>query len=204
MQPRQKSRRPSATSRKDLLSTALPNETKAHWIARMWLVEWQPSTSRLHEYIISPSKCCPGSDLPQQASVKLNRLRTGVGHFNADMWRWGLSKSPACDCGADQQTANHIIMECNLFRPPNGLHGLIDDMQMQQLVSGSSASSQRSNYFFWFVCFIFDWLIFFVVVFVFVCLWVFFFFFLVSHARRRRRVTFSFFLKVFLKFLKDN
>ena len=42
------------------------------------------------------------------------------------MWRWGLSKSPACDCGADQQTANHIITECPLNRPPNGLHGLID------------------------------------------------------------------------------
>ena len=176
MQPRQKSRRPSATSRKDLLSTALPNETKAHWIARMWLVEWQPSTSRLHEYIISPSKCCPGSDLPQQAWVKLNRLRTGVGRFNTDMWRWGLSKSPACDYGADQQTANHIIMECNLFCPPNGLHGLIDDMQMQQLVSGSSASSQRSNYFFWFVClFCFCFIFFFFDCFCF-CLFVCFFF----------------------------
>ena len=36
---------------------------------------------------------------------------------------WGLFESPACDCGADQQTANHIITE---YRPPNDLHGLID------------------------------------------------------------------------------
>ena len=35
-QPRLKSRRPIATSGKDLLSASLPNETKAHWIARMW------------------------------------------------------------------------------------------------------------------------------------------------------------------------
>ena len=125
-QPRLKSRRPFATSRKDDLSTALPNETKALWIARMWSAEGQPSTSRLHEYIVSPSRCCPGSDPPQQAWVKLNRLRTGVGCFNADMWRWGLSKSPACDCGADQQTVNHIINVCPLYRPPNGLHGLIN------------------------------------------------------------------------------
>ena len=34
-QPRLKSQRPFDTSRKDLLLTALPNETKAHWIARM-------------------------------------------------------------------------------------------------------------------------------------------------------------------------
>ena len=121
-----KSRRPFARSGKDLLSTALPNKTKAHWIAKMWSVDWQPSTSRLREYIVSPSKCCPGSDLPRQAWVKLNRLRTEVGRFNADMWRWGLSKSPACDCGADQQTANHIITECHLYRSPNGLHGSIN------------------------------------------------------------------------------
>ena len=68
----------------------------------------------------------PGSDLPRQTWVKLNRLHTGVGRSNADMWRWCLSRSPACDCGADQQTANHIITECPLYRPPNGVHGLID------------------------------------------------------------------------------
>ena len=92
----------------------------------MWSVEWQPSTSRLREYVVSPSKCCPGSDLPRQAWVKLNRLRTGIGRLNGDMWRWGLSKSPACDFRGDQQTANHIITECPLYCPPNGLHGLID------------------------------------------------------------------------------
>ena len=94
-QPRLKSRRPFTTSGKDLLSTTLPNEIKAHWIASMWSVEWQPSTSRLREYIISPSRSSPESDLPRQAWVKLSRLRTGVGRFNADMWRWGISKSPA-------------------------------------------------------------------------------------------------------------
>ena len=65
-QPRLISRRPFNTSGKDFLSTALPNETKAQWIARMWSRRWQPSTSRLPEYIVSPSKCCPGSDLPRQ------------------------------------------------------------------------------------------------------------------------------------------
>ena len=86
-QPRLKSWCSFATSGKDLLSTTLPNETKAHWIGRMLSAEWR---------------------------------------FDADMWRWGLSKNPPCDCRADQQTANHIISECPLYRPPNGLHGLID------------------------------------------------------------------------------
>ena len=125
-QPRLKSRHPFATSGKNVLSTTIPLETKAHWIARMWSVEWQPSTSRLREYITSPSGSSPGSDLPRQAWAKLNRLRTGVGRFNTDMWRCGLSKSPACNCGADQQTANHIITECPPYHPPNGFRGLID------------------------------------------------------------------------------
>ena len=51
----------------------------------------------------------------------------GLMHFlrSVFMWRWDLSESPACDCGADQQTANHIITEWPQYRP-NGLHGLID------------------------------------------------------------------------------
>ena len=77
--PRLKSRRPFATSGKDLMSTTLPKETKAHQKARMWSAEWQSSTSGLREYITSPSKSCLGSDLPQQTWVKLNTLRTGVG-----------------------------------------------------------------------------------------------------------------------------
>ena len=89
-QPRLNFWHPFETSGKDLLSTTLSNETKTHWIARMWSVEWQPSTSRLHEYITSPSRSSPGSDLPQQAWVKPNRLRTGVGRFNADNVEMGL------------------------------------------------------------------------------------------------------------------
>ena len=111
-QPKLKSRPPFDKSGKDLLSTTLSNETRANWIARMWSVEWQRFTSRLRKYITSPSRSCPGSDLPRQSWVKSNRLRTGVGRFNADMWRWGLPKSPSCDCGVDQQTSNHIITEC--------------------------------------------------------------------------------------------
>ena len=125
-QPRLKYRRPFATCGKDLLSTTLPNETKAHRIAWMWSVERQPSTNRLREYITSPSRSSPGSDLPQQPWVKLGGLRAEVRRFGADVWRWGLSETPAYDCRADQRTANHIITECPLYRPPNDLHGLID------------------------------------------------------------------------------
>lgn len=124
--PRLKSRRPFAPSGMDLLSTIQPTESKTHWLSRMWSEKWQSTPNHLHRYIPVPSRSCPGFDLPRHAWVKLNRLRTGVGRFNADMWRWGLSRSPACDCGAEQQTADHIITECPLYRPPNGVQGLLD------------------------------------------------------------------------------
>ena len=60
-QPRLKSRLPFATNGKDLLSTILLNETRAHWIARMLSVELQPSTSRLREYITSPARIRPST-----------------------------------------------------------------------------------------------------------------------------------------------
>ena len=56
-QPELKSRRPFTTSGKDLLSTALTNERRAHWIARMWSAEWQPSKqadSKSHHHRVPP------------------------------------------------------------------------------------------------------------------------------------------------------
>ena len=111
-QPRRESRRPFATSGKDLLLTALPGETGAHWMAGMWSAGWRPSDSGLRECIVSSSRSCPGSGLPQQA---LGGLRAGVGRFGAGVWGWGLSGSPACDCGAGRQTVVHIIAECPLL-----------------------------------------------------------------------------------------
>ena len=63
----------------------------------------------------------PGADLPRKDWVTLNRLRTGVGRFNANMYRWGLCPSAACMCGAKEQTAEHIIYECPTLRPPGNV-----------------------------------------------------------------------------------
>ena len=123
-QPRLNFWHPFATSGKDLLSTTLSNETKTHWIARMWSAEWQPSTSRLHEYITSPSRSSPGSALPQQAWVKPNRV--GVGRFNADNVEMGLIQESSLQLRcrpADSKSHHHRVP---LYHPPNGLHGLID------------------------------------------------------------------------------
>ena len=64
--------------------------------------------------------------LSRRAWTRLNRLRTGVGRFGANMLRWGLSTSDCCDCGAEQ-TADHITSGlCPIHRRPEGIHGLIE------------------------------------------------------------------------------
>ena len=63
----------------------------------------------------------PGANLPRREWVSLNRIRTGVGRFNAAMHRWGLRPSAACQCGAPEQTAQHILSECPDLRPPDNV-----------------------------------------------------------------------------------
>lgn len=71
-----------------------------------------------------------GDDLPRRQWTTLNRLRSGVGRFNAAMQRWGLADSAACECGDPEQTADHIINTCPRYRPPSeaGLYDLGPEM----------------------------------------------------------------------------
>ena len=67
--------------------------------------------------------------LTRTAWVNLNRPRTGVGRFGSSMHKWGLASSAKCECGASEQTADHIILTCPTHRTPRGIMGLtvLDD-----------------------------------------------------------------------------
>jgi len=41
----------------------------------------------------------------------------------------GYSPSAACECGAEEQTVGHVVLDCPIQRPLHGLHGLtvVDD-----------------------------------------------------------------------------
>ena len=88
-------------------------------------MEYLKSASRLHAFIPRASSKPLGMGLPRTFWVKLNRLRTGVGRFHSTMYKWGAAPSPNCECGASEQTADHIISTCPLHRVLKGIQGLL-------------------------------------------------------------------------------
>ena len=109
------------------LSTS--NMGVAHWADHKWRDEWKSNTSRLHDFVPVVELPPSGISLLRPAWVKLNRLRTGVGLFRSTMHKWGMAPSAACECGAEEQTADHIITSCPLYLSPNGPRGIsaVDD-----------------------------------------------------------------------------
>jgi len=79
----------------------------------------------------------PGMTLPRRAWVRLNRLRTSVGRFRSCLYKWGMASSAACECGAEEQTVDHVVIQCPIHRPPHGLHGLtvLDDDTTEWLLN---------------------------------------------------------------------
>ena len=117
---RLKSRQPFNRAAQELLQSAPGDQSTRTWLARAWKRKWEASEpTRLHCYISNPDAGVEGEDLPRQQWTILNRLRTGVGRFKADMKKWGLSERSACECGAPDQTADHIINDCETYRVPS-------------------------------------------------------------------------------------
>ena len=103
----------------------LPNQS--HHI--IWNAEYCENASRLRAFVPGTSVRPVGMGLHRAAWVKLNRLRTGVGRFHSSMHKWGLAPSPNCECGASEQTADHVLTACPIHRAPHGARGLtvLDD-----------------------------------------------------------------------------
>ena len=71
---------------------------------------------------IHPRHRHPPSPLPITAWVRLNRLRTGVGRFRSCLHIWVGAPSAACECGAEEHTADHVVFQCPIHRPACGVH----------------------------------------------------------------------------------
>jgi len=60
-----------------------------------------------------------------------------VGRFRSSLCRWSIACSEACECDAEEQTVNHVVLQCPIHRPPHGLHGLkdLDDETIEWLLN---------------------------------------------------------------------
>ena len=74
--------------------------------------------------------------LPRTACVRLNSLRSGVGHFRSCLHKWGIAASADCECGAEDQTVDHVVFQCPIHQPPHELHcrTVLDDETIDWLL----------------------------------------------------------------------
>ncbi len=91
-------------------------------ICESWITDWQQVSQSAHLNIAPNTALPPAAELPRKELVSLNRLRTGVGRFGVFKYRWGLRQSATCQCGAPEQTAQHLMDECPNFCPPVDLN----------------------------------------------------------------------------------
>ena len=129
-QVRLRSRRPFVPAARNLLDNlARLGIRTSEWTNHKWNAEYCKNASRLRVFVPETGARPVGMGLPRAAWVKLNRLRTGVGRFHLSMHKWGLAPLPNCECGASEQTADHVLTACPIHRAPHGARGLtvLDD-----------------------------------------------------------------------------
>ena len=85
----------------------------------------------------TPNPKLLGMYLLRSSRIRLNRLRTGVGLFHSTVHRWGMASTAACECGAEEQTADHIIISCPIFNHPSRRIGLetVDEETLAWLIN---------------------------------------------------------------------
>ena len=125
-QVRLRSRRPFVPAARNLLDNLARLGIGAfEWTNYKWKTEYCENASRLRAFVPEIGARSVGMGLPRAAWVKLNCLRTGVGRFHSSMHKWGLAPSPNCECGAFEQTADHVLTACPIHRAPHGARGLM-------------------------------------------------------------------------------
>ena len=129
-QVRLRSRLPFVPPARNLLDNLARLGMRAsEWTNNKWKTEYCKNAFRLRVFVPGTGVRPVGMGLTRVAWVKLNRLRTGVGRFHSSMHKWGLAPSPNCECGASEQTADHVLTACPIHRAPHGARGLtvLDD-----------------------------------------------------------------------------
>ena len=99
------------------------------WTKHEWNADHLESISRVRAFIPRVSLRPFGMSLARTSRVRLNRLQTGVGRFHSSMYKWSLTPSPNCKCGAIEKTTDHVISSCLIHHVSRGTRSLqvLDD-----------------------------------------------------------------------------
>ena len=62
------------------------------------------------------------------------RLRTGHCHLNEYLHRFNIIETPECECGAEKETVDHYLLNCELY-----------DEEREELRKKVGAQSMRSS-----------------------------------------------------------
>ena len=130
LQVRLRSRRPFVPAARNLLDNLARLGIRAsEWTNHKWNAEYCEDASRLRAFVPRTGARPIGMGLLRVAWVKLNRLRTSVRRFHSSMHEWGVAPSPNCECGASEQTSDHVLTACPIHRALHGARGLtiLDD-----------------------------------------------------------------------------
>ena len=120
-QERLRSRRPFVPASRNLLDNLGGLGIRAsEWKNHKWNAEYCENAPRLCVFVPGTGARAVGMDLSGAVWVKFNRLKTGVGQFHSSMYKWGLAPLPNCECGAAEQTADHVLTACPIHRVPRG------------------------------------------------------------------------------------
>uniref|UniRef100_A0A8D8LZW3 Reverse transcriptase n=1 Tax=Cacopsylla melanoneura TaxID=428564 RepID=A0A8D8LZW3_9HEMI len=92
-------------------------------LTEAWKATWERNCPALYKGLPCINSQPPGFDTRRKVWVTLNRIRTNTGKCAHSLHQWGKADSAACDCGAEEQTIQHIVTEC----PRRKYTGSLDD-----------------------------------------------------------------------------
>jgi len=98
-------------------------------------VGWHPcKTPHLNPWNRQPPS---GMTFPGRAWVRPNCVRTSVRRFQSCLYKWGMVSSVACECDAEEQTIDNVVLQYPIHQPRHVLHGLtvLDDEIIEWLLN---------------------------------------------------------------------
>ena len=149
-QERLRSRRPFVPAVQNLLDNLAGfGIVASQWTNHKWNVEHCENFSRLRVFILRTRARSVGMSLSRKAWVRLNCLRTDFGRFHSSMHKWSLAPSLNFECGASEQTEDHVVIAYPIHGATHGTRGLtvLDDETQCGLnnITASILSGQCSS-----------------------------------------------------------